>query len=218
MLRISSANYLLFVLILQFLKPTFLSFLFLLCNAYSLKPPQTHGLYIRCVSFPADSAPGSWPHCQVQVQCCFTSTEIKRTVRNEEPQDGHLAFTQFWSSETQLFVQCCFTSTAEIKRTVRDGEPRTATSTFTQLLTSETQLFVQCCFTCTEAIRTVSPGRPPLFHTAPVLCCTVSEKRVGGWGGVISELLPRCLTQFLTGSCARGRYTKWKDLYKREWQ
>ena len=52
----------------------------------------------------------------VRVQCCFTSTETVRTVRDGEPRTPTLIFTQL------LTVQCCFTSTQTV-RTVMDGEP-----------------------------------------------------------------------------------------------
>ena len=66
---------------------------------------------------------------EVQVHCCFKSTEtILRTIWDGEPRTATSTFTQLLSSEVQ--VQCCFTST----ETIWDGEPRTATSTFTQLL------------------------------------------------------------------------------------
>ena len=87
------------------------------------------------------------------VQCCFTSTETIRTIRDGEPRTATSTFTQLLSSE---IVQCCFTSTETIK-TIRDGEPRTATSTFTQLLNFE---IVQCCFTSTETIKTIRDGEP----------------------------------------------------------
>ena len=120
---------------------------------------------------------------QVQVQRCFTSTEIIRTIRDGEPRAASSTFTQLLSFEL-LLVQCCFTSTEAIK-TIRDGEPRTATSTFTQLLSSEVVLFVQCCFTFTETIRTISDGEPRMstshFHTA-------RELRVAPKNGVGRQL------------------------------
>ena len=75
---------------------------------------------------------------QVQVQCCFTSTETTRTIRDGEPRTATLTFTQLLElcvEHMQVQVQCCFTST-ETTRTIRDGEPRTATLTFTQVLNS----------------------------------------------------------------------------------
>ena len=62
----------------------------------------------------------------VQVQCCFTSTETVRTVRDGEPKAATSISTQFLSSERPR-VHSCFTST-ETVRTVRDGEPKAATS------------------------------------------------------------------------------------------
>ena len=73
----------------------------------------------------------------VQVQCCFTSTETIRTVRDGEPRTVSSTFTQPRSSVLTCSVQCCFTSTETI-RTIRDQETRTSTSTFTQLLSSYT--------------------------------------------------------------------------------
>ena len=82
---------------------------------------------------------GMYPACavyrmayreQVQVHCCFTTTETVRTMRGRGALDGHLNFHTALSRTSSRF-----TST-EIIRTIRDGEPRTATSTFTQLLSS----------------------------------------------------------------------------------
>ena len=68
----------------------------------------------------------------LQVQCCFTTTEAIRTIRDGEPRTATSTFTQLLSS----VLQCCFTST-EIVRTVRERETGTATSTSTQLLSFE---------------------------------------------------------------------------------
>ena len=73
------------------------------------------------------------------LQCCFTSTETVRTIRNGERGTSTSTFTQLVSSDTLVRLYC-FTST-EIIRLIRDGEPRTATSTFTQLLSSDTLVF-----------------------------------------------------------------------------
>ena len=75
-----------------------------------------------------------------QVQCCFTSTETIRTIRDGEPRTATSTFTQLLLSDPEkVKVQCCFTSTETIVtiRLIRDGEPRMATSTFTQLLSSD---------------------------------------------------------------------------------
>ena len=102
---------------------------------------------------------GMYPACavyrmayreQVQVHCCFTTTETVRTMRGRGALDGHLNFHTALSRTSSRF-----TST-EIIRTIRDGEPRTATSTSTQLCREQ----VQCCFTSTETIRTISDGEP----------------------------------------------------------
>ena len=56
----------------------------------------------------------------VQVQCCFTSTETIRTIRDG---DRHLDFDtapEFRLLDIIVQVQCCFTSTETIK-TTRDG-------------------------------------------------------------------------------------------------
>ena len=66
------------------------------------------------------------------LQCCFTSTETIKTIRNGVPRMATSTFTQLRSS----VLQCCFTSTETIK-TIRNGEPRTSTSTFSQLLGSD---------------------------------------------------------------------------------
>ena len=60
----------------------------------------------------------------VQVQCCFTSTDTigPETVRDEEPQDGHLDF----HTAPEFCLQCCSLTTRETIRT----------STSTQLLSS----------------------------------------------------------------------------------
>ena len=79
----------------------------------------------------------SWPLCCPLVQCCFTSTETVRTVRDGEPRTSTSTFTQLLSTGAILVqVQSRFTST-ETVRTIRDREPRTATSSFTQLLSSD---------------------------------------------------------------------------------
>ena len=67
------------------------------------------------------------------VQCCFTSMETTRPVRDGEPRTAALTFTQLLSSD--LKIQCCFMSTETIS-SIRDGEPRTVTLTFTLLLSS----------------------------------------------------------------------------------
>ena len=97
--------------------------------------------------------------CGVRAQCCFTSTETVRTVRDWGAQDGHLDFhtaPELWGLQfnvslrpqrprgaqdghldffTQLLSSEAFSSMLvsfqETIRTVSDGEPRTATSTFT---------------------------------------------------------------------------------------
>ena len=112
----------------------------------------------------------------VQVQCCFSSTETIRTIRDGEPRTAPSTFTdtapELWSLTVQ--VQCGFTST-ETVRTIRGGEPRTATSTFTQLLSSDLLQF--------KLSVALSPQRPQGllgkgrgaqdgqldFHTAPEL-------------------------------------------------
>ena len=56
------------------------------------------------------------------VQCCFTSTETVRTIRDREAQDVHLDFHSAHElCGVPMFVQCCFTST-ETVRTIRDRE------------------------------------------------------------------------------------------------
>ena len=39
-----------------------------------------------------------WPRRRVRVQCCFTSTETIRTIREGEPRTATSTFTQFMSS------------------------------------------------------------------------------------------------------------------------
>ena len=74
----------------------------------------------------------AWPRRRVRVQCCFTSTETIRTVR----EGATSTFTQLLSS-SDIQVQCCMVKSTETRRTTRDGKPRTATSTFTQFLRSD---------------------------------------------------------------------------------
>ena len=102
------------------------------------------------------------------VQCCFTSTETIRLIRDGEPRTATSTFTQLLSSDRAVQVQCCFTSPETI-RLIRDGEPRTATSTFSQLLST-----VRCPFFSVASrpqrpyglLWTGSPGRPPrLLHS-----------------------------------------------------
>ena len=78
------------------------------------------------------------------VQCCFTSAETIRTVRDGEPRTATSTFTQLLGSAYTCF-SVALTST-EPTRLIRDGEPRTATSTFTQLLGSVCVYLFQCCF------------------------------------------------------------------------
>ena len=66
-----------------------------------------------------------------KVQCCFTSTETVRTIRDGELGTTTSTFTQLLGSDLSE-VQCCLTSTETI-RTIREWDPRTAASTFTQL-------------------------------------------------------------------------------------
>ena len=89
----------------------------------------------------------------LQVHCCFTPTETKRTIRDREPRTATSTFTQLLSFDwPQVQVQCCFTST-ETKRTIRDREPRTATSTFTQLLSSESAFHAGQFFSVASLFR-----------------------------------------------------------------
>ena len=58
-----------------------------------------------------------------QVQCCFTSTETLRTIRDGEPSAATLTVTQFLSSDTTtvfFLLSWCFTSTETI-RFIRAG-------------------------------------------------------------------------------------------------
>ena len=52
-------------------------------------------------------------HVQVQVQCCFTSTETVRTIKDGEPRTATSTFTQLLNSDV--------TSTETI-RLIRDGK------------------------------------------------------------------------------------------------
>ena len=67
------------------------------------------------------------------VQCCCTSSETVRTIRDGEPRTSTSTFTQLWvtlASSVLLYVH-------KDHKANKDREPRTATSTFTQLLRSE---------------------------------------------------------------------------------
>ena len=99
------------------------------------------------------------PH--VQIQCCFTSTETIRTIR-----DGEIRTAT--STSTQLLSSLCFYCSVllYVHREHTDYERRelrTATSTFTQLLSSE-------CMVCSPfketQITKVSCRR--LYHTCGV--------------------------------------------------
>ena len=95
-------------------------------------------------------------HSASSVQCCFTSTETTRTIRDGEPRTATSTFTQLLSSEHSSSVQRCFTST-ETTRTIRDGEsirPHRLSHS------SEHSSSVQCCFTSTETVRTARDGEP----------------------------------------------------------
>ena len=81
------------------------------------------------------------------VQCCFTSTEIIRTVRDGEPRTATSTVTQLLSSDTSCSV---LLYVHRAIRTVRDREPRMVTTTSTQLLGSADSSF-------TVALR---PQRP----------------------------------------------------------
>ena len=94
-------------------------------------------------------APFSNPsHCavqttQIQGQCCFTSTETVRTVR-----DGELGT----STETVRTVRDRELGTStETVRTVRDGELRTSTETVRTVRDGELR-------TSTETVRTIRDG------------------------------------------------------------
>ena len=70
----------------------------------------------------------------ISFQCCFTSTETVRPIRNGEPRMATSTFTQLLRSEANTnSFQFSFQSAATT-RLIRDEEPRTATSTLTQLL------------------------------------------------------------------------------------
>ena len=78
-----------------------------------------------------------WHGNACSVQCCLTSTETVRTIRDREPRTSTLTFTQLLSSDNNACSgQCCLTSIQTIG-TIRDWEPGTAISTFTQLLSSD---------------------------------------------------------------------------------
>ena len=86
------------------------------------------------------------------IQCCSTSIETVRTIRDREPRTSTSNFTQLLSSVIHVQVQCCFTST----ETVRTGSPgRSPRLSVTQFLSSVIHVQVQCCSTSIETVRTV---------------------------------------------------------------
>ena len=56
------------------------------------------------------------------LQCCFTSTETVRTIKDREPRTSTSTVTLLLISDSTAFFKCCFTST-ETVRIIRDGEP-----------------------------------------------------------------------------------------------
>ena len=87
----------------------------------------------------------------VHVQCCFTSTDTIRSIRDGESRTATSTFTQLPGSEDCLSSIFLYVH-RDHKDYYRDVEPRTATSTSTLLLSS---VHVQCCFTSTETIMTI---------------------------------------------------------------
>ena len=67
-------------------------------------------------------------------QCCFTSTETVRTIRDGEPRTATSTFTQLLSS-VSVFVSALLYVHRNHQALL--GTPRTATSTFTQPLSSD---------------------------------------------------------------------------------
>ena len=99
------------------------------------------------------------PH--VQIQCCFTSTENIRTIRDREIRTATSTFTLLLSSE--CFYCSMFLYVQRDHTDSESRELRTTTSTFTQLLTSD-------CIVCSPFTETqitkVSCRR--LYHTCGV--------------------------------------------------
>ena len=77
---------------------------------------------------------------QVQVQCCFTSTETIRTVRDWKPRTATSTFTQLLNSVGKLLL--LLQMLLYVHRDHKDGEPMTAISAFTQLLSSVVKLLL----------------------------------------------------------------------------
>ena len=73
-------------------------------------------------------------HFHTAPECCFTSTEIVRTIRDGEPRTATSTFT---ASELCLKFNVALHPQRPYIGTIMDGKPRAATSTFTQLLSSE---------------------------------------------------------------------------------
>ena len=111
----------------------------------------------------------------VRVQCCFTSTETIRTVRDGEPKtatatsNGHLDF----HTAPELFSEFSFSValSTETTRTIRDGEPKTTTATSNGHLDFHTapELFSELNFSVALSTETTlsqgplgtgRPGRP----------------------------------------------------------
>ena len=121
---------------------------------------------------------------QVQVQRCFTSTEIIRTIRDGEPRAASSTFTQLlsfaWASASSMLLYVHGGHKDYQGRGAQDGH-----LDFHTVLSSEVVLFVQCCFTFTETIRTIRDGEPRMstshFHTA-------RELRVAPRNGVGRQL------------------------------
>ena len=76
---------------------------------------------------PVDILGTNCDQCPSTGQCCFTSSETVRLIRDGSPgRPPRLSH----SSRTLIYVH-------RNRRLIRDGKPRTATSTFTQLLNSD---------------------------------------------------------------------------------
>ena len=92
------------------------------------RPQRHHGLF-------GTGSPGRPPRLShspgVPVQCCFTSTETIRLIRDGLLRTATSTFTQLMSSSSMLLYA------HRNQRLIMDGLPRTATSTFTDTAPGE---------------------------------------------------------------------------------